>query len=48
MRDEGDQGRNADDDARHHDGDIDQRIEERAQPARHAFKAQGRHRAEHR
>ena len=30
---EGDQRRDADDDARHHDGDVDQRVEEAPQPA---------------
>ena len=41
--DQGDQGRDADDDARHHDGDIGQAIEGDPQRAPHLLQGQRRH-----
>ena len=44
---EGNERRYADHHARHHDGDIDQRIEELAQPPFHPLEAQGAQGAHH-
>ncbi len=43
---EGDQRRDADDDARHQDGDVDQRVEGVAEPAAHALEAECRKRSD--